>query len=121
MNDATFIAQLFSVHLLPGNIKNQLKSMRTRAEKAMHLLDYVIQPSVMTGIGSSFNDLIKVMENGECDGLKELAKLIRCRLRKQPANSETGYIRWFVILTVLYSFPLNYKQRCYCKVQSNGC
>ncbi|XP_065903428.1 NACHT, LRR and PYD domains-containing protein 3-like isoform X2 [Dysidea avara] len=50
----------------------------------------MIKPSVMTGVGRSFDDLIKVMEDSEYDGVKELAGMIRCRLRKRSANSETG-------------------------------
>jgi len=90
MDDAVFIAELFSANLLPDDVKDQVKSMSTRADKATHLLDHVIQPSVMTGVGRSFDDLIKVMEDSEYDGVKELAKLIRCRLRKRSANSGTG-------------------------------
>ena len=90
MDDVTFLSKLFSANLLPGNVKDQVKSMSTSADKATCLLDHVIRPSVTTGVGSSFDDLIKVMEDSEYDGVKELAKLIRCRLRKQPANSESG-------------------------------
>ena len=89
MGDVTFLSKLFSANLLPGNVKDQVKSMST-ADKETHLLDHVIQPLVTTGVGSSFDDLIKVMDDSEYDGVKELAKLIRRRLRKQPANSETG-------------------------------
>jgi len=90
MDDAVFIAELFSANLLPDDVKDQVKSMSTRAEKATHFLDHVIQPSVMTGVGRNIDDLIKVMENSEYNGVKELAKLIRCRLRKRPANNESG-------------------------------
>ena len=84
MNDVTFIAQLFSVNL---DSKDLMDSRPTQASKASWLLDHMIKPSVMTGIGGQFNDLIKVMENSEYDGVKELAKLI---LREQTVNSETG-------------------------------
>ena len=90
MNDVTFLSKLFSVNLLPGNVKDQVKSMITQADKATHLLDHMIKPSVMTGIGRSFDDLIKVMEDSEYDGVKELAGMIRCRLREGTVNSETG-------------------------------
>ncbi|XP_065901494.1 NACHT, LRR and PYD domains-containing protein 3-like isoform X2 [Dysidea avara] len=90
MNDVTFLSKLFSVNLLPGNVKDQVRSISTRADKVTHLLDYVIQPSVMTGVGRSFDDLIKVMEDSEYDGMKELAKLIRHRMREGSVNSETG-------------------------------
>ncbi|XP_065906786.1 uncharacterized protein [Dysidea avara] len=89
MNDVTFLSKLFSVNLLPGNIKDQVKSMNTRADKAIHLLDHVILPSVATGVGRCFDDLIKAMKDSEYDGVKELAKLIRTRLRKFEVNSET--------------------------------
>ena len=90
MNDATFLSELFSARLLPGNVKDQVKSMSTQTNKAAHLLDQVIQPSVITGVGTHFDDLIKVMEDSEYGGVKELAKLIRCRLRKRTLNSEIG-------------------------------
>jgi len=90
MNDVTFLARLFSAKLLPGDVNSQVKSITTRADKAAHLLDHVIRPSVMTGVGNSFDDLIKVMEDSEYDDVKELAKLIRIRLRKREVNNETG-------------------------------
>ena len=93
MNDVTFLSKLFSVNLLPGNVKDQVRSISTRADKVTHLLDYVIQPSVMTGVGRSFDDLIKVMEDSEYDGMKELAKLIRHRMREGSVNSETGLLK----------------------------
>ena len=81
MDDPIFIAELFSVNLLPSNVKDQVKSMNTRADKAMHLLDHMIEPSLTTG-GRCFDNLINVMESSEYDGIKELAKLIRSRLRE---------------------------------------
>jgi len=87
MDDAVFIAELFSANLLPDDVKDRVQSMSTQADKTIYLLDHMIQPSVMSGVGRSFDDLIKVMENSEYNGVKELAKLISCRLRKRP---ETG-------------------------------
>ena len=86
MNDVTFLSNLFSVNLLPGNVNDQVKSMSTQADKATYLLDNVIRPSVTIGVGESFNDLIK---NSEYDGVKELAKLIRLReevMKSSPIN-----------------------------------
>ena len=51
MDDAVFIAELFLGILLPGDVKDQVKSMSTTADKSTHLLDHVIQPSVRTGVG----------------------------------------------------------------------
>ena len=90
MDDVVFIAELFSANLLSGEARHLVDSKPTPASKAKYFLDHMIEPSVTTGVGSSFDDLIKVMEDSEYDGVKELAKLIRCRLRKRPANSETG-------------------------------
>jgi len=90
MDDAIFIAELFSAKLLPGDVKDQVKAMSTQADKATHFLDHVIQPSVTSSVGGHFNDLIKVMEDSEYDSVKELAEMIRCKLMKRTLNSETG-------------------------------
>ena len=91
MNDVTFTAQMFSSKLLPGNVKDQVKSQATQADKATYFLDHVIKPSLTSGVGSSFNKLLKVMEDSEYDDVKELSQQIRSRLRDSPANNiETG-------------------------------
>ena len=93
MDDVTFLSKLYTVNLLPGNVKDQVQSMNTSADKAAHFLDHVIKPSVTTGVGSLLDDLIKVIEDGEYDGVKKLAKLIRHSLRKQTANGEAELLR----------------------------
>ena len=83
MDDAVFIAKLFSNDLLPGDLKNQLKlPHRTSADKAVLFLDSVIEPSVTSDGGSSFDTLLNVMEDGEYQHVKELAKQIKACLRK---------------------------------------
>ena len=82
MNDVTFLSKLVSANLLPGNVRDQVKSKSTPKDKAVHFLDYVIQPSVTTGVGNSFDDLIKLMEDSEYNGVKEMAKLIRSKLKE---------------------------------------
>ena len=89
MNDALFIAKLYSCDLLPDDIKEYVQSLPTRANKAMYFLDHVIKPSVTTGVGSSFDQLLNVMEDSEHQGVKELAKLIRTSVRKR-SNSDNG-------------------------------
>ena len=89
MNDALFIAKLYSCDLLPDDNKEYVQSLPTRANKAMYFLDHVIKPSVTTGVGSSFDQLLNVMEDSEHQGVKELAKLIRTSLRKR-SNSDNG-------------------------------
>ena len=87
MNDAVFVAKLFSNDLLPGDLKNQLKLVhRTPADKAILFLDSVIEPSVTSGGGGSFDKLLNVMEDSH---LRELAVQIRTSLPKRP-NSDRG-------------------------------
>ena len=84
MDDAMFIADLYSNGLLPGDLKNQLKLLhRTSADKAVLFLDSVIEPSVTSDGGSSFDKLLNVMEDSEYPAhVKELAKQIRISLQE---------------------------------------
>ena len=77
-----FTAKLFSHDLLPGDLKQQVQSKNTSAEKALYFLDNKINPDVTIGVLTSFDTLLKIIENWESDGLKELAKEIRTTLRK---------------------------------------
>ena len=87
MDDTVFIAKLFSNDLLPGDLKNQLKLLhRTSADKAVLFLDSVIEPSVTSDGGSSFDKLLNVMEDGEYTCVKELAKWIKTSLRKRSES-----------------------------------
>ena len=97
MDDAVFIAELFSNDLLPGDLKNQLKLLhRTSADKAVLFLDSVIESSVTSDGGSSFDKLLNVMENGEYQHVKQLAKQIRMNRLKKTSPSDSGmlYQRW---------------------------
>ena len=91
MNDALFIAKLYSCDLLPDDVKEHVQStsLPTTASKAMYFLDHVIKPSVTTGVGSSFDQLLNVMEDSDHQGMKDLAKLIRTSLRKR-SNIDNG-------------------------------
>ena len=87
MDDAVFIADLFSNDLLPGDLKNQLKLVhRTSAQKAAYFLDSVIEPSVTSDGGSSFDKLLHVMEDSEYQHLKELVVQIRASLLESHNN-----------------------------------
>ena len=87
MDDAVFIAKLFSNDLLPGDLKNQLKLLhRTSADKATLFLDTVIEPSVTSDGGSSFDKLFNVMEDSEYKHVKKLANQIRTSLRKRSKS-----------------------------------
>ena len=90
INDALFRAKLFTNGLLPGDDKEHAECLSLPAKSDVpHLLDHVIKPSVTSGVGSSFDKLLNVMEDSDHQGVKELAKLIRTSLRKR-SNSDNG-------------------------------
>ena len=81
MDDITFIGQLYSQDLLPGDLKGKVKSHSTQAEKASYFLDHVIEPSLSTSDSKeSFERLISVMKRYNTPAVKELASKIRGEL-----------------------------------------
>ena len=91
MDDAVFTAELFSNDLLPGDLKNQLRLVhRTSADKAVLFLDSVIEPSVTSDGGSSFDKLLHVMEDSEYQHVKELAEQIGTNLSCKRSSSNHG-------------------------------
>ena len=87
MNDAVFVANLYSNDFLPGDLKNQLSSLKTSADKATLFLDSVIKPSVTSDGSKTFDKLLNVMEGIRSgDFLKDLAKQIRTSLRKRSSS-----------------------------------
>ena len=88
MDDVKFIAKLYSAkRLLPGNLKSQIKSEKTSAEKAALFLDKVIEPSMTRDGGSSFDKLLHIMEGSEYQHVKDLAKEIRTSQKRSTANN----------------------------------
>ena len=68
MDDTLFIDKLFS-NDLPSNLKIKIiATHRTSADKAGHFLNSVIEPSVTSDGGSSFDKLLNVMEDCEYQG-----------------------------------------------------
>ena len=86
MDDTTFIAELYRNGLLPGDQKNLISAQDTQKKKSAYFLDYAIKPSVTSDVGTSFSDLLMVMENSEYENVKGLAKQIQIRLR----NNDEG-------------------------------
>ena len=72
MNDVIFIAELYSAGLLPGNLKEEVQSKLTAAEKADHFLQHGIKNDT-----ESFNKLLAVMEHHSSDHLRKLAEKIQ--------------------------------------------
>ena len=78
MNDACFRSLLYRADLLPGNLKEEVKSKPTRAEKAEHFLDQRINNNV-----TNFIKLLEVMEKSKYDNnLINLARQIRNEIDK---------------------------------------
>ena len=90
MDDKLFTAELFSNDLLPGKLKSQLKSEKTSVHMADLFLDRVIEPSVTSDGGSSFDKLLHVMEDSEYQHVKELAEEIRTSLSRKRSSSNHG-------------------------------
>ena len=89
MDDAVFIAKLYTNGLLPGDLKNEINlPNRTSAKKAALFLDSVIKPSVTSDGGSSFDKLLNVMEDSKYLHVKNLAKQIRTNLQETSDNNK---------------------------------
>ena len=80
MNDTTFIAKLYGCGLLPGDLKNVISAQDTQKKKSAYFLDNAIKPSLTSNVGTSFTDLLVVMENSEYQNVKSLAKQIKAWL-----------------------------------------
>ena len=79
MNDAIFIAKLYSGGLLSNDTKEHIESLTTEGKKAMYFLDHVIKPSLTSDGGSTIDKLLNVMEDSEYQGMKKLAEQIKTK------------------------------------------
>ena len=86
MEDARFRSTLFSAGLLPGNLKNEVKSKPTQADKAEHFLDCVIKSS------KNFKQLINVMQECNDDSVKTLAEQIKVEIDRKHIESGKVYL-----------------------------
>ena len=92
MDDEYFIAELYSSDLLPGDLKNEIKSLTTSAKKATEFLDRVIQPAVTTNRDKMFITLLTVMRNSGNNDVIHLAENIFSMLNPTLSSSnKTGY------------------------------
>ena len=119
MYNLMFIAELYRDGLLPGDLKSQLKSEKTSADKAVLFLDSVIEPRVTSDGGSSFDKLLHVMEDSEYQQVKELAEQIRISLTMRSSSNKgklfkepalylvrSNVMKFAVILSVYYYLSL---------------
>ena len=69
LHDALFRSKIFSLGLLPGNLKEEIKARPTNIDKAEHFLDYLIGKSP-----TNFKKLITFLLEYEDDALKQTAE-----------------------------------------------
>ena len=92
MDDECFIAKLFGNGLLPGDLKNEIKSLSTSAKKATEFLDHVIRPAITTNGDEMLNVLLTVMRNSGNNYVIHLADKIFSMLNPTLSSSnKTGY------------------------------
>ncbi|XP_065883280.1 uncharacterized protein [Dysidea avara] len=95
MNDTLFIASLYSNNLLPGDMKDVIESISTKAQKATKFLDSIIKPTIESNDGTRFGVLLEVMKDSEDYNIRKLADTILCTINKaricqQKSRSKTG-------------------------------
>jgi len=76
MDDATFIATLYSASLLPGNLKAEIKSLPTSADKADYFIDHAIFPNIDND-QTNLDKLLNVLEKSNNAAVKNVAAEIR--------------------------------------------
>lgn len=80
MDDAIFSGLLREQNLLPGDLKEEVNAMHTRARKAEWFLDKAIESPLQVGNCEPFNSLLTVMSDEKYnnnDTLKHLATAIK--------------------------------------------
>ena len=83
MNDALFMAHLYSSQFLPGDAKESVAARTTRAEKASFFLDNYIEKGFEDdGSNPLFLELLKLMQRSDNLTLKSVANDIDSK-RKQ--------------------------------------
>ena len=88
MKDDIFIAMLYKNNLLPGNLKEVIKSSHTSANGASKFLDDVIKPTIRHD-RTRFDALLAVMKSCDDDAVKKLSETISLALNRSP-SSHTG-------------------------------
>ena len=90
MDDEIFIADLYTNELLPGDLRNEIKSLPTSAKKASKFLDKVIEPSVKDNSSVILNTLLTVMKKSGNSVVIQLAENIQSMTNTLLSSSRTG-------------------------------
>ena len=103
MDDEYFVAQLYANDLLPGDLKNEIKSLTTSAKKATKFLDDVIQPAVTSNRNEMLNILLTVMRNSGNNDVIQLAENIYSMINPILSSSNTtGYYPMSILSNKIY-------------------
>ena len=92
MEDNIFIGELFKNNLLPHNLKADINSLCTRADKVTKFLDSVITPSADNLNSINFKILLQVMMNSNDKAVEQLADTIISKLNRNCVQSENGML-----------------------------
>ena len=90
MDDENFITQLYANDLLPGDLKNEIKSLTTSVKKAAEFLEHVIRPTVTNNADKMFVTLLTVMRNSSNNDAIQLAENIHSLINPILSSNETG-------------------------------
>ena len=85
MDDPCFRSQLYSANLLPGNLKAEIHSKPTRADKAEHFLDHGIKNDSM-----NFKKLLEILEKWDDQVVINLSKQIRNEIDEKEYGNTPG-------------------------------
>ena len=90
MNDSLFSANLYGKKLLPGDLKANIQSLSTSADKATKFLDAVIEPAINNGDIRQFKLLLSIMSDSDNSSVKSLAEEIIDTLKDIHLGDQTG-------------------------------
>ena len=86
MDDPYFRSMLFSANLLPSDLKDKVKSMPTRAEKAEHFLDHGINNDT-----AKFLKLFDVLKKSDDNSVIKLVEKLRIEMDLHAVSNVTGF------------------------------
>ena len=104
--DIMFLASASAREILSSTQKAIINGMPTKAIKASHFLDYVIEPSMVNGNNRYFIILLDLMEKHELDFVGILAKTIRSKIDTEELLIQTADTGQFSVvscyITIMY-------------------
>ena len=87
LQNAIFLAELFSAHILSIDLKKKIKAEKTPEDKAACFLDDKIYHDISKGDFRSFDALLNIMKKKEFRILNSLAEKIKVALVVEAAGS----------------------------------